>query len=144
MKTLNELKKNIKGIAESVRGIGKVYDRYLYAFDTKQVKDFFSNDSSVNALMFREAERISDGGEGILNEFEVKRLWQFRFIYGYSYENNSEDNFDNICEELCKTYNSENFINSISRCSFLNIVKKYDSEYHGILVHNAEMEMETN
>ena len=144
MRTLSEIKSGIKEIAADVTGIGKVYDRFLYAFDTKQVKDFFSKDGVVNALMFRETERTSDGGEGITNELGVKRLWQFRLIYGYSYENNSEDNFDNLCEGLCMKFNSENCFNTIHRSSFMNITGRYDSEYHGILVHNAEMEMETS
>jgi len=144
MRTLNEIKSGIKEIAADVTGIGNVYDRFLYAFDTKQVKDFFSKDGVVNALMFRETERTPDGGEGITTEFGVKRSWKFRVIYGYNYENNSEENFDNLCEELCKKFNSEHCINSIPRSSFMNITDRYDSEYHGILVHNAEMEMETN
>lgn len=144
MQTLNEIKSNMKEIAESVSGIGKVYDRFLYAFDVKQVTDFFAVNGSVNTLMFREIERTSEGGEGISGEIGVRRLWQFRFICGYNYENNSEANFDNLCEEICKTFNSENCINSVPRSSFMNITNRYDSEYHGILVHNAEMEMETN
>jgi hypothetical protein len=144
MQTLKEIKSSLKEIATGVTGIGNVYERFLYAFDTKQVKDFFAKDGIVNTLMFRETGRTADGGEGITNEFRVKRTWQFRLIYGYNYENNSEGNFDNLCEEMCKKFNSEECINTIPRSSFMNITDRYDSEYHGILVHNAEMEMETS
>lgn len=144
MKTLDELKNNIKEISRGVPGIGNVYDRFLYAFDSKQVKDYFSFEGNINTLMFRFFERTALRGEGISDEQGAKRLWQFRFIYGYNYDKDSEHNFDNVCEEICKAFNSGSALNTTARSTFMNITDKYDSEYHGILVHNAELEMETN
>lgn len=144
MLTLNEIKQRIKEIAESTEGIGKVYDRFVYAFDSKQLKDLFVSDGKINALMFRHTQRESERGEGGKNELFARRLWKFRLIFGYNCDEESENQFDDICEALCEKFNSD----SLSKCgiwrsSFMNITDKYDSEYHGVLVHNARMEMET-
>ncbi len=145
MRTLNEIKQNIIETAENVEGIGKVYDRFIYAFDAKQVKDLFASGGKINTLMFRFTEREAGGGESILTELNVRRIWKFRLVFGYNYENNSEKVFDDLCENICKAFNSDSLLNAgMNRRSFLNITDKYDNEYHGILVHNAEMEMETN
>ncbi len=144
MRTLNEIKQNIKETAESVKGIGKVYDRFIYAFDAKQVKDLFASDHKINVLMFRFIEREAEGGESILTEINARRTWKFRLVIGYNFENNSEKTLDDLCENICNVFNSDSLLNScINKKTFLNITDKYDSEYNGILVHNAEMEMET-
>ena len=144
MKTLNEIKQSIKELAENIPGIGKVYDRYIYAFDEKQVKDLFASDGKINTLMFRPVKRESIGGENKCDELFINRLWKMRLIYGYNFTDNSEDKFDNICEELCRTFNSDLTLSgSIRKHTSLSVTDKYDSEYHGILVHNAELEMET-
>ena len=140
--TLNELKQNIKAAAENVTGIGKVYDRFVYAFDEKQLKELFVSNDKVNVLMFRNTEREPDCGEGLESELFVKRLWKFRLICGYNYDDNSENSFNNLCESICQIFNSDSAVN-IRRSSFMKVTDKYDSEYHGVLVHNAEMEMET-
>ena len=43
MSSVNEIKAAIKEIAESVSGTGKVYDRFVYAFDLKQLKELFES-----------------------------------------------------------------------------------------------------
>jgi hypothetical protein len=144
MPALDEIKQQIKAITESVTGIGKVYDRFVYAFDTKQLKDLFSDNGRINTFMFRYTVREPGGGEGNENELFVRRLWKFRFIYGYNFNDDSEKEFDSLCEKICETFNSNFFLNgSARRHSFMEIKDRYDSEYHGVLVHNAEMEMET-
>ena len=52
MTTLNEIKQRIKDIAEGISGIGKVYDRFVYAFDSRQIKELFSSDEKINTFMF--------------------------------------------------------------------------------------------
>jgi hypothetical protein len=141
---LKEIKSAIKEIAGSVEGIGNVYERYLYPFDLKQLKDFFESNGKINTLMFRFTQRESNSGEGFVSELYVRRLWKFRLVYGYNYNNDSENSFDELCEAICKSFNSNLSLNGfVRKHTLLNVTDKYDSEYHGVLVHNAEMEMET-
>ena len=74
----------------------------------------------------------------------MRRLWKFRLIYGYNFNDDSEKSFDELCEKICEKFNSNFSLNgSVRKHSYLEIKDRYDSEYHGMLVHNAEMEMET-
>lgn len=148
MSALDEIKSEIKTIAESVSGIGKVYERLVYAKDQAQVKELFVKDNAeggeINCLMFRQVKRTADidirGGSELIAE----RAWKFVLIYGYNKEANSEETFDNLCETLCKTFNSNPDLNGkVNEHSWLNMTNKTDNMYHNVLCHWAEFEMET-
>lgn len=141
---LNDIKNEIKNIVESVTGIGNVYDRMVYAKDQAQLKELFVKDGVLNALMFRSKTRTAGGAEGNMKELYVTRTWTFKLIYGYNYENDSEKSFDDLCTELCKAFNNNYTLNGkVRKHSFLDIKNKYDAEYHGVIAHFGQMEMET-
>ena len=141
---LDDIKNEIKIITESVSGIGKVFDRMVYAKDQAQLKELFVKDGVLNTLMFRSRTRTASGAEGTTRELYIERVWAFKLIYGYNYETSSEKNFDNLCSELCKTFNNNYTLNGkVRKHTFLDIKNKYDAEYHGVIAHFAEMEMTT-
>ena len=144
MTKLEEVKTEIKNIAGCVPGIGKVYDRMVYAKDQQQLKELFAQDGFINTLMFKNRTRTADGTESKAKEAYVKRLWILKLIYSYNYDICSEQAFDTLCENLCGTFNNNYTLNqTVLRHSFLNVTMKYDAEYHGIISHYAEMEMTT-
>jgi hypothetical protein len=141
---LDDIKNEIKKIAESVRGIGNVYDRMVYAKDQAQLKELFVKNGALNTLMFRSKTRTATGAEGQTKELFVKRTWVFKLIYGYNYESNSEKSFDDLCTELCTTFNSNYTLNGkVRKHTYLDIKNKYDAEYHGVIAHFGEFEFIT-
>jgi hypothetical protein len=141
---LNEIKSEIKNIAESVTGIGNIYDRMVYAKDQAQLKELFVKNGTLNTLMFRSKTRTASGAEGNSKELYISRKWFFKLVYGYNYEHNSENSFDNLCTELCSAFNCNYTLNGkVRKHTFLDIKNKYDAEYHGVIAHFAEMEMES-
>lgn len=144
MTKLEEIKVEIKNIAESITGIGKVYDRMVYAKDQQQLKEMFAQDGVINTLMFKNRTRTAEGTESKAKEAYVKRLWILKLIYSYNYDNCSEQAFDTLCENLCSIFNDNYTLNrTVLKHSFLNVTMKYDAEYHGVISHYAEMEMTT-
>ncbi len=147
MSALDEIKSEIKTIAESVSGIGNVYERLVYAKDHAQVKELFVKDNAegeINCLMFRQVKRIADAETRNGNEILINRTWKFVLIYGYNKETNSEETFDNLSETLCKTFNANPDLNGkVNEHSYFNMTNKTDNMYHNVLCHWAEFEMET-
>jgi hypothetical protein len=144
MASLEEIKSEIKNIAESVPGIGKVYDRMVYAKDQHQLKELFVKDRVINTLMFKNRSRTAEGNESKSKEIYVKRQWFMKLIYSYSYETGSENTFDRLCEDICRTFNDKYTLNGkVMKHTYLNVTMKYDAEYHGVISHYAEMEMTT-
>jgi hypothetical protein len=144
MSELNEIKSAIKEIAESVTGVGVVYDHLIYAKDRNQHKELFVRDGVLNCLMFRQIKRMADPETRTGNEVLVERTWKFVLIYGYNNENKSEEVFDNICEQLCKTFNANYELNGkVNEHSYLDMINKTDYSYHNVLCHRAEFEMTT-
>ena len=149
MSALDEIKSEIKTIAESVSGIGTVYERLVYAKDQAQVKELFVKDTAeggpINCLMFRQVKRIADAETRNGNELLIDRTWKFVLIYGYNKETNSEETFDNLSETLCKTFNANPDLNGkVNEHSYFNMSNKTDNMYHSVLCHWAEFEMITN
>lgn len=141
---LDDIKNEIKSIAQSVSGIGKVYDRMVYAKDQAQLKELFVKDGVLNALMFRCKTRTASGAEGQTKELYIKRTWLFKLVYGYNFENNSEKNFDTLCSEICISFNSNFTLNGkVRKHTYLNIKNKYDAEYHGVIAHFGELDFTT-
>ncbi len=144
MAELDNIKSAIKEIASSVPGTGNIYDSMIYASDQKQLKDLFVSNGVLNCLMFRQVKRIADMNIRDSNEVLIDRTWKFVLVYGYSKENESERKFDNLCETLCKVFNSEPDLNgTVNEHSFMNMANKTDYTYHNVLCHRAEFEMTT-
>lgn len=144
MAELEEIKSAVKEIALSISGIGKVYDRIVYASDQNQLKELFVSNGVLNCLMFRQVKRIADTESRESNEVLIDRLWKFVLLYSYSKENESERKFDDLCESICKTFNSNSSINdTVNEHSFMDMVNKTDYTYHNVLCHRAEFEMTT-
>jgi hypothetical protein len=144
MAELNEIKSAIKEIAQSVNGIGVVYERLIYAKDHNQLKELFVKEGVLNCLMFRQVKRTADPDSRTGNEVLVDRTWKFVLLYAYNYENKSEEILDDICEQLCKRFNANCDLNGkVNEHSYFDMTNKTDYSYHNVLCHRAEFEMIT-
>ena len=94
--------------------------------------------------MFRLSSRESFGGERTGEELFVNMKWKFRLVFAYSFNSESEKLFDELCNGICAAFNENSLLNgTVRKHTGMKIINKYDSEYHSVLVHNADMEMET-
>lgn len=144
MAELNDIKTAIKSIAESILEIGIVYDRLVYAKDHNQLKELFVKDGVLNCLMFRQVKRNALNETRSANELLIDRTWKFVLFFGYNKDNDSEQVFDNLCENLCKTFNANNDLNStVNEHTWLDMTNKTEYSYHNVLCHRAEFEMVT-
>ena len=144
MAELNDIKSAIKQIAETILEIGIVYERLVYAKDHNQLKELFVKDSVLNCLMFRQVKRTASNETRSANEVLIDRTWKFVLFYGYNKDNNSEQAFDNLCENLCKTFNVNHDLNgTVNEHTWLDMTNKTDYSYHNVLCHRAEFEMVT-
>jgi hypothetical protein len=145
MSALDEIKSEIKSISEGISGVGKIYDRIVYAKDQAQLKEMFTKDGVLNTLMFRQVKRVTDSSFEHYDEVMVERTWEFSLLYAYNKENNSEQLFDELCENLCEVFNSNENLNGKvnERVGFMDMVEKEDISYHNVLCHSAKFIMVT-
>jgi hypothetical protein len=144
MAELNEIKSAIKQITETILEIGFVYERLVYAKDQNQLKELFVKDGVLNCLMFRQVMRTASNETRSGNEVLIDRTWKFVLFYCYNKDNNSEQAFDNLCENLCKIFNANHDLNgSVNEHTWLDMTNKTDYSYHNVLCHRAEFEMVT-
>ncbi len=144
MATLDDIKAQIKSIAESVTGIGIVYTQSPNIILWDKLKEKFVKNDRINVLLIEHKTRQSETDESN-HEVSKVRKWQFRLIYGYSFDDNSEKDFDNLIDALCDKFNADADLNKkVHDHSLLemtqpkNIVMVTD-----VLCHDAILELIT-
>lgn len=145
---LETIKSAIKAIAESVNGIGKVYDTMLYAKSTKEVQDLFSINEVINTLMFRESSTMEAENEKFSSRGHSTviwiREWKFILIYGYNSEQGSGLAVETLKENLLNKFNTnKTFSGAIMDHSKLSMDQFIEFPYHSIMCHFMEFKMST-
>jgi len=109
---LDEIKAAIKSIAESITDIGNVYGQMPNVTMWDSVFDSLVKDGTLKVLLFTKESHtpvaISEG----FKKWEIQHDWLFKYIHSSHVENETDVIFDNICESICSTYDSNERLNN--------------------------------
>lgn len=145
MATLDEIRTAIKTTAESVSGIGNVYDQMPHIANWDKVFEYLKKDDELKVFFFsklsRDPKPISEGFSG----FNIEHKWIFKYIYSASYDNESDKTFDNICENICSAFDNSNKLGlKVKKMMPMQQINKGYVMVCGVLCHYAEFEITTS
>lgn len=143
MAVLGDITDAIKVIAESVGGIGKVYDQFIQIKNSKDFKEYATSDDITNLLWFTQVPRNVSNAEGFLLE-TVERTFVFVAYYRYSAEDNSDKQFREMLENLVNAFNANETLNdTVSSHYKMDILTNQPAMFVDVLVHLAILELKT-
>ncbi len=133
----------IKTIAESVPGIGLVYDQLPLVNSEDKAKKLLvpKGTSTINVLSFFPRTRAIDKAEGFVIE-EVGREIVFIHQYAYNFEKNSQKILNNFIEALTDTFNQNQTLNNtIAEHTKMELIDTQLGMYGTVLVHISALRM---
>jgi hypothetical protein len=138
---LNNIRKELKSILESVEGIGKVYDFYRYENNLSDVIKLFKVDKDYKGAMFRTVSRTDDVKD---DDDERTRKFEILIIRQVNDSEETMKQIENLVEDICEEINANQDLNGSVRehnnVQVTGIDERYVSE---ILCHQAILSLET-
>lgn len=142
MTKLQNIRKELKSIIESVPDIGKVYPYYRYKKnDLKETLNLFKVKDDFKGIMFRElacTEPVTD------EDNEKTRKWEMTMINQVNDEKESQILFEDRIEVLLDTVNENSTLNnSIREHNNLQLIDISERVFGDVLCHEAILNLET-
>jgi hypothetical protein len=144
MSTLDGIKAEIKSIAESVTGIGNIFEQVPAVSKWDEVLKEFIVDGKLNILLFTKNVRNPQNIDEHLERSQLQHKWIFKYFYSSNSSEESEKTFDNICELICNTFDTNKRLNNaVNRKMPMSQPMKQYVMITNILCHYAEFELIT-